>query len=175
MRRSALLKRLLFAALLFVAIVAPGCGYRFAGQGTRLPPSIKSVSIPVFENDTAQPNLEITVTQAVTEKFIKDGRLAVVAGGGDSVISGAIKSYALEPVAYDSLNRVSQYRVKMTVQIMFEDKTGKGISFDRVLPTQWEYKLDPAITAAEAAREEANREAARYLGDRIVGLILEGF
>lgn len=167
------MKRLLplFLAVLFAA----GCSYHLAGQGNGLPEGIKSISIPVFENDVQQPNLDITVTRAVTEKFIRDGRLAVVDGGADSLLLGAIKSYSLEPVAFDSLNRVSQYRVKMMVKVKFTDNAGKGIAFDRELRVQWDYNVGADIPAAETARNQADREAADYLGDRLVGLILEGF
>ena len=167
------MKRLapLFLAVIFTA----GCGYRLAGQGSSLPENIKSISIPVFENDAQQPNLGITVTRAVIEKFVRDGRLAVVDGGADSLLIGTVKSYSLEPVAFDSLNRVTQYRVKITVKVKFTDNTGKGIVFDRELPVQWDYNVGLAIPAAEMARYQADMEAAAYLGDRLVGLILEGF
>ncbi len=161
----------LFLAVFFVT----GCSYHFAGQGSSLPESIKSISIPIFESDVQQPNLDITVTRAVTEKFIRDGRLKVVDGGADCLLTGTVKSYALEPVAFDSLNRVSQYRIKMMVKIQFTDNVGKGIALNRDLKVQWDYNLGAAIPAAETARNLANREVADYLGDRLVGLILEGF
>ena len=160
-----------FLAVLFAA----GCSYHLAGQGSSLPENIKSISIPVFESDVQQPNLDITVTRAVTQRFIKDGRLTVVSGGADSLLTGVIKSYALEPVAFDSLNRVSQYRIKLMVKVKFTDNTGKGIALDRELRVQWDYSVGAAIPAAETARNQADGEAADYLGDRLVGLILEGF
>ncbi len=161
--------------LLLAALTTYGCGYHFAGQGSILPQNIKSISIPVFENDVQQPNLDIIVTRAVTDTFIRDGRLAVVNGGADSLLLGTIKSYVLEPVAFDNLNRVTQYRIKMMVKVKFTDNTGKGISLDRDLRVQWDYNVGAAIPAAETARNLAVSEAASYLGDRIAGLILDGF
>lgn len=164
-----------FIPLFFALFFAAGCSYHFAGQGSSLPENIKSISIPIFENDVQQPNLDIIVTRAVTEKFVRDGRLAVVDGGADSLLVGTIKSYVLEPVAFDSLNRVTQYRIKMMVKIKFTDNTGKGITLNRDLRVQWDYNLGAAITAAETARNQADKAAAEYLGDSLVGLILEGF
>ncbi len=152
-----------------------GCSYHLAGQGSSLPENIKSIAIPVFENDVQQPNLDIAVTRAVTETFIRDGRLAVVDGGADSLLLGTIKSYALEPVAFDTLNRVTQYRVKLMVKVKFTDNTGKGLSLERDLRVQWDYNVGTAIPVAETARNQAVLEAAGYLGDRIAGMILDGF
>lgn len=157
------------------AFIATGCSYHLSGQGSSLPENIKSIGIPVFESDVQQPNLDIAVTRAVTEKFIRDGRLTVVEGGADSLLTGTIKSYALEPIAFDDLNRVTQYRVKMTVKIKFTDNVGKGLSLERDLRVQWDCNVGPAIPAAETARNQADKEAADYLGDRLVGTILEGF
>lgn len=161
--------------LFLVLFSAAGCSYHLAGQGSSLPENIKTIAIPIFENDVQQPNLDIIVTRAVTEKFVRDGRLSVVDGGADCLLTGTIKSYALEPVAFDSLNRVTQYRIKMAVKIAFTDNVGKGIALNRDMRVQWDYSLGAAITSAEAARNQADKEAADYLGDRLVGLILEGF
>ncbi|TBR22014.1 MAG: hypothetical protein EPO63_08085 [Candidatus Nitrosotenuis sp.] len=173
LRRKNFLNRLL--PIFLTVLLAAGCSYRLAGQGSILPDTIKSVGIPVFENDVQQPNLDITVTHAVTETFLRDGRLAVVDGGADSLLQGTIKSYTLEPVAFDTLNRVTQYRVKLMVNVKFTDNTGKGIALERDLRVQWDYNVGTAITSAEAARNQAVLEAARYLGDRIAGMILDGF
>jgi len=166
--------RLLAAAGILLSLAS--CGYRFAGQGTRLPDPIKTIAIPIFENNTSEPNLEIPVTQAVVEKFQHDGRLDVVpSAGADSVLSGVVTGYSLEPMAFDAANRATQYRVKLAVKIRFADKVGQGIAIERTVASQWDYKLGSSITAGESARRDAVSEAARYLGDKLTGLLLEGF
>ncbi|MBI5179424.1 MAG: hypothetical protein HZA04_09235 [Nitrospinae bacterium] len=152
------------------------CGYRLAGQSTKLPDPVRTIAIPVFANDTAEPDLELTVTRAVTEKFQHDGRLAVVpSAGADSVLTATITGYTLEPMAYDAENKATQYRVRLKVKIKFEDKVGQGVAIERAVNAQWDYKLGASITQAETARQDAIIEAARYLGDRLIGLLLEGF
>jgi hypothetical protein len=152
------------------------CGYKFAGQSSRLPDHVKTLSVTIFQNNTKEPNLELAVTTAISEKFRHDGRLDLVAGGkADAALSGSIESYLLEPLAYDTLNRAAQYRVRMTVKIKFEDKATGGAVVEKTLDTQWDYVTGGAITSAERGRQDAINQASSYLGDKIIGLLLEGF
>ena len=59
-----------------LAILLLGCSacMRIPRQRT-LPPSIRSLSIPVFINRTAEPQLEDDATVFAQEEFLADGRL----------------------------------------------------------------------------------------------------
>ncbi len=159
-------------ALVFLA----SCGYRLAGQGVKLPEPVKTIAIPIFTNNTAEPGLELSVTQAVIEKFQHDGRLDVVPSAtADSILVCVLEGYSLEPMAYDAANKATQYRVKLRVKVKFTDKVGQGVSIEKTINSQWDYKLGASITVAEIARQEAVIEAAHYLGDKLISLLLEGF
>jgi hypothetical protein len=161
--------------ILTLALVS-SCGYKFAGQETKLPDPIKTIAVAVFVNDTKEPNLELAVTGAITEKFQHDGRLAVVsAQKADSLLSGTIEKYSLEPLVYDAYNNAAKYRVRIKVKIKFEDKVGQGLLVEKALDVQWDYLVGPSVVYAELARQEAVNQAASYLGDKMIGLLLEGF
>lgn len=164
----------LYAALLALVFTA-ACGYRMTGQGTRLGEKVKSIAIPVFENNSKEPNLEIAVTRGVTERFMRDGRLTVRGGDADCVLTGTVQSLTLQPISYDSLNRVSQYRAVVASKVRFEDKKGQRLKLDREISVQWDFSVGTTIIAAETAKQEALDEAGKYLGDRLIELILDGF
>ncbi len=163
---------LIFAVLL----IAGGCGYRYAGQATALPEAIRSIAIPVFKNDSTEPGIEAVVTRAVIEKFERDGRLRVTSReNADAALNGTIEIYTLRPIAFDTNNNATAYRVKIRLRIRMEDKTGGSANRQTTMESQWDYTSNASITQTERAREAAIVKAAQYLGDSLVGYLFEGF
>ncbi|MEE8484864.1 MAG: LptE family protein [Nitrospinota bacterium] len=157
-------------------LLAGGCGYRYAGQATALPEAIRSIAIPVFQNDSTEPGIEAAVTRAVIEKFERDGRLRVTSReNADAALNGTIESYTLRPIAFDTNNNATEYRVKIRLRIRMEDKTGGSANRETTMEAQWDYTSNASITQTESAREAAIIKAAQYLGDSLVGYLLEGF
>ncbi|MBI3582148.1 MAG: LptE family protein [Nitrospinae bacterium] len=169
-------RKLRAAFFLAVLFLAPSCGYRLAGQENRLPETIRTIYVSIFVNDTKEPNLELLVTNAIIEKFKHDGRLGVAsAKDADSVLSGTIEKYSLEPLVYDAYNNAAKYRLRMRVKVKFEDKTGKGVLVEKSIASQWDYIVGASIIADEMSRVDAVNQASAYTGDKILGLLLEGF
>jgi hypothetical protein len=44
-------------------IAMGGCGYRLAGHNQLLPPSVKIIAVPPFENQTRRPEIEQRITE----------------------------------------------------------------------------------------------------------------
>ena len=74
MTRLRAIRALLSGALLLVA-AAGGCGYSLR---VNLPDHLKTVSVPVFRNQTTEAGVESTITSAVVNAFTSSGRLKVV-------------------------------------------------------------------------------------------------
>lgn len=169
-------RRIFYALVLALFANLVSCGYRFSAQYSRLPERIKTVSVSVFKNNTKEPNLELAVTEAIAETLRHDGRLELVSGkSADSAVSGSVEQYRLDPLAFDTLNRAAQYRVRIKIKIKFEDKAPGGEVLEKTLETQWDYATGGAITSAEKARQDAINRASAYLGDKVVGVLFEGF
>ena len=170
-----MISRLISFLLVFVLPLS-GCGYALVGSGSSLPANVRTVSIPLFENKTGEPNLDTIVTRVVKEKFIEDGRLKVLDGAmADSVLRGVIESYSLKPLAYDESNNVTEYMVRMTIYITHTaGRSGKILKRQR-LNTNWRYAVDPSITVAESQRLDAMEKAAVYSAESIISLVIESF
>ena len=85
-----------------------GCGYRLVGTGNALPPHIKTIHIPVFENTSSQPEIHRQLTSFVLQSFISDGRLKIVnKDEADLIVDATLSYYNLRNVAFSSQDLVS--------------------------------------------------------------------
>jgi hypothetical protein len=79
-----------------------GCGYALVGRGVSTDPSIKTIGVPLFEDDTGKPGIDQQVTEKVIEELLKRGRFDVVQTevGVDAVVTGRLTSYRVIPVGF---------------------------------------------------------------------------
>ena len=108
-------------------IAASGC-YGFAGGG--LPPSIKTVAVLPFDNQTPEPTLTQEISRAVREAVERRlGLRQSAENQADAVVRGSITRYEPDlPVAYtggDSSNvTVTRRQVQITVSVEILDQKG---------------------------------------------------
>lgn len=103
-----------------------GCLYGFAGGG--LPPSIKTVAVLPFDNQTAEPTLTAEVNTRVREAV--QGRLGLRQASenqADAVVRGSITRYEPDlPVAYQGQEgntpTVTRRLVQITVSVEILDQ-----------------------------------------------------
>jgi hypothetical protein len=95
---------------------------------------IKSIAIPLFENQTLEGGIAEKLTDALAEGFVADNTLRVVPEGrSDSILRGAVVSYNRSAYTYDESEAVSEYIVNIDVEVSFmESKSGKVIWEDRL-------------------------------------------
>jgi hypothetical protein len=125
--------RLISGFLVIVSTLAlGGCLYGFAGGG--LPPSIKTVAVLPFDNQTPEPTLTQEISRAVREAV--ERRLGLRQSAepqADAVVRGSITRYEPDvPVAYgadaDREVEVTQRQVQITVTVeILDQKQGKPL------------------------------------------------
>lgn len=87
-----------------------------------IPPHIKSVSIPEFQNETAEYGIEQRVTNLIIEKFNENGVLKVVdKENSDSVIKGSISKIEERPFTYNKDEVISEFRYKIFIKLDWYD------------------------------------------------------
>lgn len=114
------MKKLLFnmSAILLVFLVS-GCGYRV---GSLLPKDLKTIAVPMFKNNTPEPEIETMITNGIIQEFILDGTLKVVEEDvADTLLLGEIIDYRREPIRYTKDEVTKEYRLVIAVKIRFED------------------------------------------------------
>jgi outer membrane lipopolysaccharide assembly protein LptE/RlpB len=114
------MKKLLFnISLILIVFLVSGCGYRV---GSLLPKDIKTIAVPMFKNNTPEPEIETIITNGIIQEFILDGTLKVVEeDNADTLLLGEIIDYRREPIRYTKDEVTKEYRLVIAVKLRFED------------------------------------------------------
>jgi hypothetical protein len=144
-----------------------GCLYGFAGGG--LPPSIKTVALLPFDNQTAEPTLTQEVAARVRDAV--ESRLGLRQASesqADAIVRGTILRYEPDlPIQYNATEgrqvNVTRRLVQITVSVeILDQKQGKPLWQRSGLVLEGDY---------ETGRERDGREKAL---DKLVTNIVEG-
>ena len=103
-------------ALWLLACILPalaGCGYHTVGSATHLPPSLKTLAIPLFTTQTDANHTEIALTEAVLREFAARTHFRVVPSDSsgtpdaDAVLHGTILKQYVAPLTYNTSTQQS--------------------------------------------------------------------
>jgi hypothetical protein len=112
-------------SVLLLATALAGCGYQFTAKTFNLPPDIHSIRVGEITNRTRQFGLEKSLAFALEREIVRRGTVDLVEehGGGDAVITGAIRTYELRPVAFDKSDEALQYEVAIVADLHLQRST----------------------------------------------------
>lgn len=167
---------LLLVSVVLVTVAA--CGYHLAGRGNTLPPTVKSIGIPIFVNKTSRSELEQRVTEHVIEEFSTRGRLRILPGeeGADAVLNGTLYSYTTTPVTLNAQGRASRYEILITARVVLSEAATDHVLWedDHFL---FKRQYDVAATSLGFLDQEivAVDDVATDFARSMVSSILEGF
>jgi hypothetical protein len=163
---------------LLLALTLWGCGYQMAGRGTsQLPPHLKTIAIPLFENKSGEPTIQRPFTEALRRAFITDGRLRLAnnKAGADLVMTGTLTKYWIRAVAFNNLDVAIEYWVYLEADVLVKDQVKNQTYLKQTLKTRWEYQADDRVITSEASRQEALAQTYRVLSQRLVSLVNDKF
>lgn len=155
---------LLITVLLFVS-----CGiYSFKGS---LPPHIKSIAIPEFEDKTAEFDLGATISEKVRDGFIREKILDLVEmENAHSVLYCTITSIDDQPAVYSETETgeaVDEYRVTIKLDVEWKDLVKDRSIFQQTISGYSEYDPNSA-----SERDDAIAQAIENITDDIIEKIL---
>lgn len=110
------MRRPILAAAL---VLLTGCAYTF---NPSLPGHIKTLQIPVVENETLEVELAEELTSALTDRFISDNNLNVVSRDGDAILEGTIVGYENRVFGFNAQQQAQEYIVLMQVKMTLRDR-----------------------------------------------------
>ncbi|HLC27766.1 MAG TPA: LptE family protein [bacterium] len=170
------LPKALLPWMLVVLLLTGGCGYQLVGKARSLPPDIQKVAIVQFENHSPKPGVERTLTDAVRQEFITDGRLTVVhQDAADLLITADIRTYTLEPVTFSSSDRVNDYRLLLEADVTVRDLVHKKLWLKQRLSTKTDFRVTANVASSDAAQNSAAQQGSREFAQQFLNLVLEGF
>ncbi len=144
-----------------------GCGnYSFTGA---VAGDIKSISIPLFSNQTAEFGIQETITDALITGFQREGILKIVdESRADAILHGTILRISDTPNTYTADEQVSEYRFQITCDIALE-KTGTGEDLWKESFSTWgNYPYTGSLSDRQIGIDEALRKLTEDILNRIV-------
>lgn len=156
-----------FSIIPFTLIfMVAGCGiYSFSGSS--LPGHIKTVAVPLFENSTAQYGVSQPLTDGIIAALTQDNTLKIASPkNSDSILNGSITSIREQAGQYDRSEQASDFRVYITVKLVFEDRVKRENLWEETW-TEW--------GAYESDINEGIRQAAEKLSEKILNRSVSGW
>ncbi len=138
-----------------------------------IPDRIHTVAVETFSNKTARFGLEEELTRYIIDEFIQDGRLSIAgANQADSLLTGEITKYSLEPVSYDENYIVEAYRISVEVDMKYTDLATNKVLIQEMTPYSVTYYVTPTAGEAVETEKQAQERLASELAQELVNLIL---
>jgi outer membrane lipopolysaccharide assembly protein LptE/RlpB len=166
-----------FAAVL--ALLLTGCGYHTAGSATRIPATVRTISVPVFTTHAQAYRTEMAFTQAVVRELNTRTRYRVLTNGSadaDAVLSGTILTQSAVPLTYDSTTgQTSSYLITITVKVVLTDRDGHVLYRNDALSFRDQYQSTQDLSGFIREDQPAVQRLARDFAQTLVGDMLESF
>lgn len=178
-------KRYSLLILFFVILYLTGCGYT---TGALLPSHLKTVYVENFQNKidiSKEPSdkhqyriyragTENDITQEIIDKFIFDGNLRIVEEGeANLLLTGELVDYYKQPLRYDRLDNVEEYRIIVSVNMELKDVVKNEIMWkERGFIGYDTYRLTGSFASSE---DEAREGAIEDLASKVVEKVIEGW
>ena len=148
-------------------LAATGCGYKFSGEGQGPRPGLHRIAIPVFENNTSEPNLGAIFASALRKEFIRKGHMQVVpVDQSEAVFYARIININTTAVAHHDVaallkNRLTiESRLFVNLDIRCEDAKGKLIWRDPKFTYYKVFRQVPVLTNPDPMYSFDNRQMA---------------
>lgn len=162
------------SVLILLALVglSTGCaGYRL---GSMLPPDIRTVSVPTFDNQTTEPLLEVETTRRSINMIQRDGSLLLVPREeADSELLVTLTEFDMQPLAFDRNRRAAaeEYRIFITASIqLIRLSTGDVIAAHPRVRGESTFEVVGDLTSAKLTAIPA---AADDLAQQIISTLVE--
>lgn len=157
-----------------IALLLPwlaGCGVYSTTSG-RIDDSIRRVAVPYLENQTAEPNIEVELTENIIEALQDDNTLRVVAASDAATeLSGKVVRYTLREAFTTSDLQVDEYQVQIMVELTMRVlESGEALFEKKRITGTGNFAVDEAGGSAEA---EARAYAAAEIVREVVAAVVE--
>jgi lipopolysaccharide assembly LptE-like protein len=129
-----------------------GCGYRVAGVGEYVPSTAQTIRIRTFRNHTRELGLDVHLRRALEDEFRRHGALRVVSDGdADLELSGDIRRFTTQPVAFSATDEAVQYQGIMHVSMRLVEKaTGRVLQETKLLQETQDFGAVSGVVIASS-------------------------
>jgi hypothetical protein len=156
--------------LLLIPLCFAGCWYSTSGRTAK---DVKTIAVPFFDNQTTEPDLEISVTERIINYLIDDNTLKVVdEGSADAVLEGNIVEFTNTPFSFNTDLNAEEYRVVLVVKVTLHNrKLNEPIWHDQRITGEAAYFID--AEEAGLTYEDALEETIEEITEQILNLTVQ--
>ena len=143
-----------------------------------LPPSIKTVAVPMFKNLTTRFELDVRLTRAVIDEIVARGRVTIEPNieTADAVLAGEITNFTVTPLAFTSGQAAAdRYNIRVDARVVLRDRVNKKILFSNPSFTYMEEYQVPTGSDFESVETDAIVKVSEKFARSLVINMLEGF
>lgn len=150
-----------------------------AGAGNRLPPDVKTIAIPIFNNQSPRYRIEQMISEAVTREFIERTtyRVTPQPAGADAVLNGTVKDVRAGVVTFDlNTGRATTLQIEVTADVKLVDTRSHKVLFSNPNYTfREQYQVSPSESGLFEEDQPALQRLSQDLARTLVTGILENF
>ena len=83
-----------FIIVLLCSMLSSSCAYKLSNSVNQLPGGITTITVPMFKNESKEPNIEVYFTNSFRAEVLRFGRISLVnqESLAEAVVTGTIKS-----------------------------------------------------------------------------------
>ncbi|MEQ8785013.1 MAG: LptE family protein [Pirellulaceae bacterium] len=131
---SVVSRRILAAGAMLIPLLGGCAGYQL-GTASMFPTEIRTVHVPVFQNDTFRRYLGEQLTEAVVKEIEATTPYKVVdAANADSILSGRIVSMHKRILAQDPNSNPRDVETPLLVVVQWTDRRGDALVQETSIP-----------------------------------------
>ncbi|NOY52169.1 MAG: LptE family protein [Deltaproteobacteria bacterium] len=160
------------ALILLCVTVFSNCGYH-PGAGPLSPTAFGTVAVPIFVNESSEPNIQTVITRAVIREFNRAGVLVVEKPRADKILEGRIVGYSNGSVSRTAASTVSEYRLSVIVQLTLKNREGKILFRHPSAQLREEYFASSILEQNEQAEAKALKSGAVDFAEDVVRHLLD--
>lgn len=161
-----------WASVLCATMLATlGCGvYSFSGSAN---PHLKTVAVPIFDDQTAEFGVKEQLTNAIIASFNRDNTLKIADRRvADVIVAGTILRLNEQAGAYTSQEQVQEIRVYLTAKIKCDDVKKRKVLWEEELTQFGAYSPGGANSGD---RQSAIAEAVEKIATEVLNRTVSGW
>ena len=151
------------------------CGYRFEGGGY-LKKEVRTVSVAVFENLSAEDMADLTFTNELVQEIVDKSDTRVVDGDrADAVIYGTIRSISFATLSRSSTESVLERRISAVLDVRMLDREKSVIWSVKDFSVHEESEVSDGQLEDESNKSAALEKIAQRSAEKLVSRMLTNF
>jgi outer membrane lipopolysaccharide assembly protein LptE/RlpB len=171
--------KLRLASLLLLPTLLTGCGYHTAGSATHIPPTVRTLAVPVFGTRVQAFHTEMDFTKAVVGELNTRTRYRIVNSDttdADATLHGTILSQTITPLTYDATSsQTSSYLVAVTARVVLTAHDGTVLYRNDAITFREQYQSTQDLSGFIQEGSPAISRMSRDFAQTLVSDMLESF